>query len=56
MTIAKDGYALVDVSDFIGTKTSVFGDNTDINVTNSALDLINVNKTVKSSWGPLDDW
>ena len=45
VTIAKDGYALVDVSDFIGTKTSVFGDNTDINVTNSALDLINVNKT-----------
>ena len=45
VTIAKDGYALVDVSDFIVTKTSVFGDNTDINVTNSALDLINVNKT-----------
>ena len=45
VTIAKDGYALVDVSDFIGTKTSVFGDNTNINVTNSALDLINVNKT-----------
>ena len=43
--IADGGYALVDVTKFLGTKEAVFGDNADVNVEAGELDLINVNKT-----------
>ena len=43
--VQEGGYALVDVSNFIGTQEAVFGDNADVTVENAALDLINANKT-----------
>ena len=43
--VQEGGYALVDVSNFIGTEEAVFGDNADVTVENAALDLINANKT-----------
>ncbi len=44
--VQEGGYALVDVTNFIGSEEAVFGDNADVIVdNNAALDLINVNKT-----------
>ena len=44
--VQEGGYALVDVSNFIGSGEAVFGGNAAVTVgNNAALDLINVNKT-----------
>ena len=44
--VHEGGYALVDVTNFIGSEETVFGDNAEVTVeNNAALDLINVAKT-----------
>ena len=44
--VHEGGYALVDVTNFIGSEETVFGDNAKVTVeNNAALDLINVAKT-----------
>ena len=44
--VQEGGYALVDVTNFIGSEETVFGDNAEVTVeNNAALDLINVAKT-----------
>ena len=43
--VQEGGYALVDVTNFIGSEEAVFGDNAAVTVENAALDLINANQT-----------